>query len=439
MIKNRKKKCIKKLKNIDETKRANIFKALFILIIVIFLMFTPTMGYSSNISLANNLNLTQQNSTILSQSNSIQSNSDETCDDIEEEIKDQLDDLDFSSLDSILSAFTSGQLAIFGGSSFLQKIQKLIAGDFDNGKSLWTNIATIFLDNLLGLIPIISLIIAIAILGNMLQGLKPSSNGKSISNLIQFVTYGFIVILVLTIITKMITMTTGTILSIKSQMDAIFPILLTFLTAIGGTVSTSVYQPAMALLSGIIINLFTYILLPIFIFSIVFSVVSNLSNNIKLNKFTSFFDSTFKWLTGLIFTIFTAFLSVQGITAGSVDGVSMRTMKYAIRSYVPLLGSYLSDGMGIMLASSNLIKNAVGATGLFMLLATILSPLIQLVVFMLALKLVAGIVEPLGSKQISNFIASISKSMTLLIVILIAVAFIYFIMIGLVMCSANIF
>ncbi len=410
--------------------RANIFKTAITIAIILFLIFTPTIGISNSVASAN---ITSSSANI-----DMPTNSEQSKEELEEEIKDQLEDIDFSSLDEILAGFSSGQLSIFGGSSFLQKIQKLIAGEFDNGKSLWTNLATIFLDNLLGLIPIISLIIAIAILGNMLQGLKPSSNGKSMSNLIQFVTYGFIVILVLSIITKMITMTTGTIFSIKSQMDIIFPILLTFLTAIGGTVSSTVYQPAMALLSGIIINLFTYVLLPIFIFSIVFSVVSNLSNNIKLNKFTSFFDSTFKWLTGFIFTIFTAFLSVQGLTAGSVDGVSMRTMKYALRSYVPLLGSYLSDGMGIMLASSNLIKNAVGAAGLFMLLATILSPLLQLVVFMLALKLIAGIVEPLGSKQISNFISSISKSMVLLIVILIAVAFIYFIMIGLVMCSANI-
>src|SRR5699024_3736126 len=126
---------------------------------------------------------------------------------------------------------------------------------------------------------------------------------------------------------------------------------------IGGTVSVSVYQPAMALLTGTIINLFTMVLLPIFIFSTVFSVVSNLSNTIKLDKFTNFFNSLYKWLSGLIFTIFTAFLSVQGITAGSVDGISIRTAKYAIRSYIPILGSYLSDGMSIILASSNLIKN----------------------------------------------------------------------------------
>ncbi len=391
-----------------------------LIILILILIFVFPIGCSSATK-------TQATS---SESNSYQ--------EIDDEILKQLNGLNFDSLDDILNQLTSGQIVIFGGRTFYEKLMKLIKGEFDNGKSLWSSILNLFFDDIVGLIPFISLIIAVSLMGSMLQGLKSNSNGKSVSNLINFVTYGIIVVMVLTIVAKMITITTNTIYSIKSQMEIIFPILLTFLSAIGGTVSASIYQPAMALLTSTIISLFTYILLPIFIFSVVFSIVSNLSNSIKLDKFTSFFESTFKWLTGLIFTIFTAFLSVQGLQAGSIDGISMKTVKYAIRSYVPLLGSYLSDGMGIVLASSNLIKNAIGATGLYLLLATIISPVIQLVLFMLALKLTAGIIEPLGNKQIANFISSLSKSIVLLLVVLIGIAFVYFILLGLVICSANI-
>lgn len=397
-------------------------KKLIALVFCLFIIFCPTIS---------------KYSTFATNSEEIETDEDYS-EELEEEINNQLEDLDFSSLEDILNSFTNGQINIFGGSSFIEKLQKLITGEFDDNQNLWSSIFSIFFDNLLGLLPIISLIIAISLIGSMLQGLKPNNNGKSISNVIHFVTYGIVVVLILSIVVKMVGLTTNTIQSIKSQMDAIFPILLTLLTAIGGTVSTSVYQPAMALLTGTIMNLFTYVLLPIFIFSIVFNVVSNLSNTVKLDKFTSFFYSSYKWLTGLIFTVFTAFLSVQGITAGSIDGISIRTAKFAIKSYVPILGSYLSDGMGIILASSNLIKNAVGATGLFLLLATIISPLIELILFMLILKFVAGIIEPLGNKQIANFISSLSKSMTLLIALIIGVGFIYFITLGLVMCSANI-
>ena len=400
-------------------------KKLFVLLLILFI-FCPTAIKSNSFSFVSSAE-TQTEMT-----------DDEIINGLEENVNSQLEELDFSSLDEVLKSFTDGQIAIFGGKSFLEKVSALISGQYDDSKSLWQAVLDVFLDNILSLLPIISVIIGVSILASMLQGIKPSTNGKSISNVINFVTYGVIVVLILSLLTKMLFEASNTIISIKSQMDAIFPILLTLLTAVGGSVSASIYQPAMVLLTNVISGFVTYILLPIFIFSIVFSIVSNLSSQIKLDKFSGFLNSTYKWLMGLVFTIFTAFMSLQGISASSVDGISIRTAKYAIKSYVPLLGSYLSDGMGIILASSNLIKNAVGAGGLFLLLATILSPLIDLIVFMLALKLVAGIIEPLGNKEIANFISSISKSLTLLIALIIALAFVYFIMIGLVMCSANI-
>ena len=285
--------------------------------------------------------------------------------------------------------------------------------------------------------PLIATIVAVSILGGMIQNLKPNLGKKSIGSVIHFVTYGVVIILIFTIVMRMITLTSNTLNSIKSQMDAVFPILLTMLTAVGGSVSVSVYQPAMALLSSFIVNIFTLILLPLFLISTVLALVSNLSNNVKLDKLISFIHSLFKWIVGIIFTVFIGFASIQGITAGAIDGLSIKTAKFAIKSYVPLIGSYISDGFYILLASSSLIKNAIGATGLLLLAGTILSPILELVIFMLALKLMAGIIEPLGDGKIASFVSTLSKNMSLLISILVAVSFMYTLLTGLVMCSAN--
>lgn len=361
--------------------------------------------------------------------------SQEEIDSFEDMVNDNLNDLDFSELDDILKNFTSGQRSIFGNSSFLKKLQQLINGDFGDSQNIWQAIVNVFFESITTFLPFLSMIVAISLLGSLMQGLKSSTKG--LSSIVHFVTYGVVIVLVLIQVTRMITLATNAIMSVKRQMDTIFPILITMLTAMGGVSSVSIYQPAMAFLSGLLLNFFTHILLPIFIFSVIFNIVSNISDNVKMEKFSSFLRSCFKWIMGVVFTIFTAFLSVQGLTALSIDGISIRTAKYAIRSYIPILGSYLSDGMGVMLASGNLIKNAVGGAGLLMLLASLLSPILELVIFMLILKLTAGIIEPLGNRQVASFISSLSKSMVLLIALLIGVGFIYFIMLGLVMCTAN--
>ena len=360
-------------------------------------------------------------------------------DDFNDNIDDQLSDLDFSNIEELIKDLTENEKSIFGDKSFLEKVVLILQGDFsDDFSSIWDMLFALFFDNILSLLPLIATIIAVSILGGMIGNLSPSKGNKSISEIVHFVIYGIIILLLSTIIVKMVTLTSDTLISIKNQITVLFPILLTLLTALGGTVSVSAYQPAMAMLSGFIIEIFTAFVLPLFLISLALNFVSNLSNSVKLDKLISFINSLFKWVIGIIFTVFTGFVSIQGIAAGAVDGLSIKTAKFTIKNSLPLVGSYISDGMFLILASSNLIKNAVGGAGLLLLLATVISPLIQIILFMLALKLMAGIIEPLGDGKIASFISSLSKSLVMLIVMIVCVSFMYLVLTGLVMCSANI-
>lgn len=358
---------------------------------------------------------------------------------IGESVNSQLSDLDFSDLQQFVDSMTAEESNIFGNTSFIEKIKALINGEYsDNQNSIWQSLINFIFDNILNIIPVVFLVIAIGVSFSLVSASRPQSKNKSLGDIIHFVCYGAIIVILITSTTSMITLTSNTIQSIKTQIDIVMPILLTVMTAIGGTMSVSVYQPAVAVLSGTIIAIFTNLLLPIFIFRLVFSIVSNLSNNVKLDKFASFFSSLFKWIIGGVFTVFTAFLAIQGITAASVDGISIKTAKYAIKNSVPLLGSYLSDGLNLIVASSMLVKNAVGAGGLLLLFSTIILPVIKLVVFMFGLKFASAVLEPITDSKISNFISMLSKSISLLIIIILGCAFSYVLLSGMIMCTANI-
>lgn len=355
---------------------------------------------------------------------------------LEIEIGEQLDDLDFSDLETYIDNLESSVKDMFSG-GFVGKVESLINGEYITGDSFLSSVFSLLWDGLLDFLPIIASIIAISILGGMVGNLKPNTGGKSIGNIVHFVTYGVVIVFLGTTLVELIAMTSKTLTSLKSLMDMIFPVLLTLLTAVGGSVSVGLYQPAIALLGNIFISLITYFLMPLFIFSIIFSIVGNLSNNVKLDKFVGFLQGTFKWSIGLLFTLFLGFITIQGISASAVDGLSIRTAKYTIKSYVPIVGGYVSDGLSIIMASSMLIKNAVGTAGLLLILFSVISPVISLILFMLALRFMAGIIEPIGDKKTANFVSDISKSMSMLIALIVAVSFMYMVMTGLIMMSAN--
>ncbi len=358
---------------------------------------------------------------------------------LEDVTQEELSSLDFDEMQHILDDMNINQKNIFGSTSFLDKVQRLLSGDFGDSYSSFFSafIETIFGD-ITKYIPIFSTVIIIGILSSIISSLKSQKTKKGTGEIVHFACFGCAVLLLSFSVIGIFSDVKNCLLSIKTQMDVIFPMLLTFLSSIGATVSVGVYQPAVVILSQVVVSIFLYIIMPIFVFMFVLTVVANFSTSIKLNKMIDFFRTLIKWIASLTFGAFLGILSVQGIVASSVDGISIRAAKFALKSYVPILGGYLSDGFNMAAAGSILIKNAVGVSGIFLLLASLLEPLVQIAILSLVLKLSSAILEPMGEGGISNFLHQTSRLLGLLLMIFLAISFMYVLTIGLFLCTANI-
>ena len=354
-------------------------------------------------------------------------------------VENQLYALDFSSLEQILQDASEQSQNIFGSASFFEKVNMLINGEISSDfSSIFKIIFELFFDNILSILPTLCLIIAIAILFSLISNLKSSSNG-GIKDIIHFIVYGVIIIIVSSIVAECVFNTTNTLQSVQTQMEVIFPLLITLITAVGGVTSASVFQPAIVLISNGIMQLFNYVLLPLFLVAFIFTIANNLSNNFHFSKFIETSQSIFKWIVGIVFSLFIAYLTINSIVAGSLDGISIKTAKYTMKSYVPYIGGYMGDGLDIIISSSVLIKNAIGACGLILLLATTILPLIKLLLVVLGLKITGAILEPITDKRISSFVYSIGKVLNMLIACLISITIMYFLCVGLLMSVCNLF
>ena len=102
------------------------------------------------------------------------------------------------------------------------------------------------------------------------------------------------------------------------------------------------------------------------------------------------------------------------------------------------MGGYLSEGMDLILSSTILIKNSIGLVGVLMIISTILSPILNIVICSLILKLASAILQPMGNVKVSNFLSATSKSITMLSTCIIAIGFMYLISVGLIMTTSNV-
>jgi len=404
-----------KYKSIHNEKNKNtILVILLCILIALFSMFLPLKTYGE---IVNSKQIEQElNNNVIS----------------------ELDKINFTELNKVVDEFNAKKSNIFAIENIKAKVYSIISGEnalkYEN---VFASIFSSLVEMVLKYLPLLSIIIAIGVVSNLLNGVKSKFNEKSTSDLISLVCFLAVAVIIIGIITNLAENTGQSISSMVKQMNLVFPILLSLMVGLGSTASVGVFQPIVAIMSTYVADFFNFFIVPLFMLSFVFSIISNISTNIKLDKFSSFISSLFKWSVGLIFTLFFAVFSIQGISAGSFDSIGIRTTKYTIKSYVPVMGGYLSDGMDLILSSSVLIKNSIGLVGILLIISTIISPILEIVVCSLMLKLVSAILQPLGNNKTSSFLGSVSKSITMLSTSIIAIGFMYILSVGMLMSASN--
>ena len=353
-------------------------------------------------------------------------------------IDDMLGEMDLSFLEEYLARLTDEQRQLFENQSFVATVRRILGGDNSiDYQSFSAYVVSLIFGRVTFYIPMIVTIIAVVLAMSVLKSIKGNFASKSVEDIAHFAAMSLVIILVTTHVVLLIGQTVNMITNIRDQMNVVFPILLTMMTMIGATSSVAVYQPTVVLLAGWIVNLVTVVIIPTFIFSFVFAAVGNISKHNRLSKLSEFFSAISKWMLGIVFFLFLAFLSLQGVTAAVYDGISIRTARFAISRYVPIIGGYLSEGFNLMIAGGVLIKNAVGMGAIVLLIVSILPVVINIIVFSLSLRLTAALCEPLGNERIAKYLTLVSKHMTVLLAILLGVAFLYFIFVMLIIFSGN--
>ncbi len=139
------------------------------------------------------------------------------------------------------------------------------------------------------------------------------------------------------------------------------------------------------------------------------SLLSVLGNSGAVKELTGRISGFYVFLLSLCGVLLTAALAFEGSLASSADSVAVRTVKFAIGNAVPVVGGTVSSLLGSMQASLSLIKSAMGATSLIVLLSLLLPLLAELALWRFALSLCDGVAGLMGASTLSGVFGRFRK------------------------------
>lgn len=310
-------------------------------------------------------------------------------------------------------------------------IKKLVRGEtnlldlFDKNK-----IKTAALSEIKTSIKIATSILVLALLSSIIKSLENSFSSKGITTVTNYIVFITVVTLTLVSFRDILSLCYTTIENIMGLVNVIIPIMISLLVLVGFPITSTALNPIF--IGGIAaIN----IIFKKFIFmaiSIAFAilVVNNLTNNIKLNRLSSFIKQINIVALGAVFTLYLGLVSIQGLYVTSFDKFTVKTAKFAVGNFIPVVGGFVSDSVDILLSSSQLIKNVFGGVGLVILVGICLIPIIKILSVILVYKVCSIAIEPVGEDNISSFLNEVANLMIIILATIIAVTIMFFVTIA---------
>lgn len=358
---------------------------------------------------------------------------------LNQSIEELLEDLDLSGLQEYLDGNDNGFLAGFGGTA-KEIIEYLINGNLGADYGGYLNeIFNIVFKDVINLIPAFATVAAVALLCAVVSAAEGSVIGKSTSKVVHLACYSLIILVISSMLTGIISSCIGCINNVRRQIEIITPVLATLTVLTGGTSSAAIYQPSAIFLTGGAVEIISGFIFPGTITVIVLGFMSRLNSQISFSGVSSLLKSIMKWTIGITVTVFSIFITAQSSAASLFDGIIFKATKFVVGNSVPLVGNFLSSGFDMLTSAGLLIKSSVGLCGIVLLLGELIGPVVLMASFSIILKLVGAVVQPVGESNLYGMLSDLSKDIQYFIAGLLTVAFMYALVVMLIVNSANSF
>ena len=304
--------------------------------------------------------------------------------------------------------------------------------DTSIGKTIFRNIMSFILREVVLVLNGISSVIVIAVICALIQNLQSAFSNQTVSNVAFYACYALLIIVLSKTFLIGIDIAKETIKELNNFLLVLIPVLSTLLLSAGGVSQVATLDPIIILLTNIGPTFYLNILIPIILLGFMLQFANNISNNFKISNLIKHTNQIVLWAQGIFITFFISMLTIRGFAAESLDIVTAKTAKFAVDNFVPIVGKAISDAITTVAGYSILLKNAVSSLGLIIVIAIVLVPIIKIFIMATLYRLTAAIIEPISDNRIVSAISSVGDSLILIMSCVIVVSVLFFVMISII-------
>ena len=231
-------------------------------------------------------------------------------------------------------------------------------------------------------------------------------------------------------LTEHIALCTDSVSRMSEGMQGLFPLLLTMMAAVGGSSGSALMQPAVVAAASAMTGLIREVTVPLATAAAILTMLCHLGEGLRLQRLADFAHQCAAWTLGVCFTVFIGVLTTRAVTAAAIDGVTLRTAKYAMSNLIPVVGGLLADTVDTLVGSGMLVQGALGVTGLILIASYALVPLCQTLASAMLYRLTSALMQPVSDGPLCQCIHGFGRILMLLFIIQLCAAAMFLMLIA---------
>ena len=258
-------------------------------------------------------------------------------------------------------------------------------------------------------------VLAIVLLSALLEGLKRAMGETTLTPIFHLVTVLCLSAAISRPIIDCIQATADSVREYSLFLLSFTPIFTGVVTAAGQPMTAISYHTFLFWACQIMAQFTVNVLVPLLGIYLAFCMIGSTMPDIQIMPLAGIVKSVITWSLGFMLSIFIGLMSIQSIVANAGDSAATKTAKFLIGSFVPVVGSALSDAFIASQGCIKLLKTSLGGFGILAAGATFLPILLRTSIWYVTINLASAIGEVLGVKQAAVLLKSTSAALAILI------------------------
>lgn len=280
-------------------------------------------------------------------------------------------------------------------------------------------------------------LLLIAMLSAVLQNIQNAFDSDNVSKIAYYACFLLMVIVTVKSFGQVVQLGRNTIDNMIQFMNALMPTLTILLAAVGGFASAATLDPIVMFAIKLISDIIRDLVLPMIILAVIINIVDSLSENIKITKLGMLIKQISTWMLGFVMTAFVGVVTIRSSTSTTLDQLTLKTSKFVIDNFIPVVGKALSDAISTVAGYSLLLKDAISIGGVVIMILICIFPLIKIILMSLVYKFVGAVMEPVVDKRIVDCLSYVGNSLSLVFASVFSVSVMFFVMITIIISTGR--